>query len=158
VQYFEDTEIGARRELGCYAFTPERIKAFAAKYDPQPFHLEEEAGRHSLFGGLAASGWHTAAAWMKTAIAFSQREMAAAPPESTNAAIGGASPGFKNMKWLKPVLAGDTITYFTEVKSKRLSASRPEWGLVFVLNTGVNQRGELVFSFDGMTFMPRRTA
>src|SRR4029079_17130575 len=136
----------------------ERIKAFAAKYDPQRFHLDEEAGRSSLFGGLAASGWHTAAAWMKTAIEFSQREMAEAALERTNAAIGGASPGFKNMKWLEPVLSGDTVTYFTEVKSKRLSASRPEWGLVFVLNTGVNQRGELVFSFDGMTFMPRRPA
>ena len=62
------------------------------------------------------------------------------------------------MKWLEPVLAGDTVTYFTEVKSKRLSASRPEWGLVFVLNTGVNQRGDLVFSFDGMAFVPRRSA
>ena len=156
MQYFEDTVIGARRELGSYTFTAERIKAFAGKFDPQPFHLDEEAGRKSLFGGLAASGWHTAAAWMRTAIDYREREIAAAQARGADIAIGGPSPGFRNLKWPKPVLAGDTITYFTEVKAKRLSVSRPEWGLIFVLNTGVNQTGALVFSFDGSAFVPRR--
>jgi acyl dehydratase len=152
VQYFEDIVIGARQQLGAYQFTADNIKAFAARYDPQAFHLDEAAGRRSLFGGLAASGWHTASAWMKTAVEYGQR---AAGDDIT---VGGASPGFKNLKWPHPVLVGDTVTYFTEVVSKRESASRPDWGLVFVLNTGVNQRGELVLSFDGSAFVPRRVA
>ena len=151
MRFFEDIEIGARGELGSYAFTAERIRTFARQFDPQPFHLDEEAGRRSLFGGLAASGWHTAAAWMKTSIEYQRAGKG-------ELVVGGASPGFKNLKWPKPVLAGDTVTYFTEVLSKRLSASRPQWGLVFVLNTGVNQRGELVLTFDGSAFVARRPA
>ena len=155
MRYFDDVVIGTRRELGSYTFTAERIKAFAAKYDPQAFHLDEEAGRKSLFGGLAASGWHTASAWMRAAVDSGSRERAA---DGDDALAGGPSPGFKNLRWPKPVLAGDTITFFTEVKSKRASATRPEWGLIFVLNTGENQRGELVFSFDGSAFVARRPA
>ena len=136
MQYFDDVVIGTRRELGCYTFTAERIKAFAAKYDPQAFHLDEEAGRKSLFGGLAASGWHTASAWMRAAVDSGSRAKA-----DGDALAGGPSPGFKNLRWPKPVLAGDTITFFTEVKSKRASATRPQWGLIFVLNTGENQIG-----------------
>jgi acyl dehydratase len=152
VQRFEDIVIGARQQLGAYTFTADNIKAFARKYDPQAFHLDEEAGRRSLFGALAASGWHTTSAWMKTAVEYGQRDAGSA------ITVGGASPGFKNLKWPKPVLAGDTVTYFTEVVSKRESVTRPAWGLVFVLNTGLNQRGELVLSFDGSAFVPRRRA
>jgi acyl dehydratase len=157
MRYFEDIVIGTRRELGTYTFTVERIKAFAGKYDPQPFHLDEQAGRKSLFGGLAASGWHTAAAWMRTAIDSGSRRSGAAKA-GDDAMVGGPSPGFKNLRWPKPVLAGDTITFFTEVKAKRASMTRPQWGLIFVLNTGENQRGELVFSFDGSAFVARRSA
>ena len=155
MRYFEDVVIGTRRELGSYTFTAERIKAFAAKYDPQAFHLDEEAGRKSLFGGLAASGWHTASAWMRAAVDSGSRERSA-KADGDDALAGGPSPGFKNLRWPKPVLAGDTITFFTEVKSKRASVTRPQWGLIFVLNTGENQRGELVFSFDGSAFVARR--
>jgi len=156
MRYFEDVIIGARRELGSYTFTPERIKAFATRYDPQAFHLDEEAGRKSLFGGLAASGWHTAAAWMRTAVDRGAGGRSARQADGDEALAGGPSPGFKNLRWPKPVLAGDTITFFTEVKSKRASITRPQWGLIFVLNTGENQRGELVFSFDGSAFVARR--
>ena len=156
MRYFEDVIIGARRELGSYTFTPERIKAFATRYDPQAFHLDEEAGRKSLFGGLAASGWHTAAAWMRTAVDRGAGGRSARPVDGDEALAGGPSPGFKNLRWPRPVLAGDTITFFTEVKSKRASITRPQWGLIFVLNTGENQRGELVFSFDGSAFVARR--
>jgi acyl dehydratase len=152
MQYFDDVVIGTRRELGSYTFTAERIKAFAVKYDPQAFHLDEEAGRRSLFGGLAASGWHTASAWMRAAVDSGSRMKA----DGDDALAGGPSPGFKNLRWPKPVLAGDTVTFFTEVMSKRASATRPQWGLIFVLNTGENQRGELVFSFDGSAFVARR--
>lgn len=157
MRYFEDVVIGTRRELGAYTFTAERIKAFAAKYDPQAFHLDEEAGRKSLFGGLAASGWHTASAWMRAAVDSGSRARSARG-DADDALAGGPSPGFKNLRWPKPVLAGDTITFFTEVKSKRASVTRPQWGLIFVLNTGENQRGELVFSFDGSAFVARRPA
>jgi acyl dehydratase len=159
MHYFEDVVIGTRRELGAYTFTAERIKAFAAKYDPQAFHLDEEAGRKSLFGGLAASGWHTASAWMRAAVDSGSRahsRKADGEADGGDALAGGPSPGFKNLRWPKPVLAGDTITFFTEVKSKRASVTRPQWGLIFVLNTGENQRGELVFSFDGSAFVARR--
>src|SRR3954447_10177964 len=157
MRYFDDVVIGTRRELGSYTFTAERIKAFAAKYDPQAFHLDEQAGRKSLFGGLAASGWHTASAWMRAAVDSGSR--ARSPDaDGDDALAGGPSPGFKNLRWPKPVLAGDTITFFTEVKSKRASVTRPQWGLIFVLNTGENQRGELVFSFDGSAFVARRPA
>lgn len=156
MRYFEDIVIGTRRELGTYMFTAERIKAFAGKYDPQPFHLDEEAGRMSLFGDLAASGWHTAAACMRCGVDSRARESAAAKARGDDVPAGGPSPGFKNLRWPKPVLAGDTVTYFSEVTSKRPSVSRPQWGLVFFLNTGINQRGELVFSFDGSGFVARR--
>jgi acyl dehydratase len=158
MRYFEDIVIGTRSELGSYIFTAERIKAFAGKYDPQPFHLDEEAGRKSLFGGLAASGWHTAAACMRVGVDSRRRAAAAAQTRGDDVVAGGPSPGFKNLKWPKPVLAGDTVTFFSEVISKRASVTRREWGLVFVLNTGINQHGELVFSFEASAFVARRPA
>lgn len=156
MQYFEEMKIGDRRELGSFTFTPENIKAFAEKFDPQPFHLDEEAGRKSPFGGLAASGWHVAAAWMKLTVADFKREAEAQVARGEPAVLGGPSPGFENMKWIKPVLAGDTLTYDTQVSSLRPSGSRPQWGLAEFHNNGINQRGELVFSFTGKAFVPRR--
>jgi len=145
-----------RRELGSFTFTVDAIKDFARQFDPQPFHLDEDAGRASLFGGLAASGWHLTAVFMRLLIANVQAERAAAEARGEKIAPGGPSPGFKNMKWLKPVLAGDTLTFFTEVKSTRPSASRPQWGLMEGEVTAYNQRGELAFSFENAAFMPRR--
>jgi len=156
MSYFEDIVIGARHELGSYTFTAERIKAFASKYDPQPFHLDEEAGRKSLFGGLAASGWHTAAACMRVGVDSRRLAAERAKSRGDDVVAGGPSPGFKNLRWPKPVLAGDTVTFFSEVMSKRATVTRPRWGLVFVLNTGENQRGELVFSFEASAFVARR--
>ncbi len=154
--YFEDMKIGDRRELGSFTFTPENIKAFAAKFDPQPFHLDEEAGRNSVFGGLAASGWHVAAVWMKLTVANFKREAEARAARGEAPIAPGPSPGFDDLKWIKPVLAGDTLTYETEVSSLRLLDSRPQWGLAGFDNIGINQRGELAFSFKGKVFMPRR--
>ena len=156
MSYFEDIVIGARHELGSYTFTAERIKAFASKYDPQPFHLDEEAGRKSLFGGLAASGWHTAAACMRVGVDSRRRAAERAKARGDGVVAGGPSPGFRNLRWPKPVLAGDTVTIFSEVMSKRATVTRPQWGLVFVLNTGENQHGELVFSFEASAFVARR--
>jgi len=156
--YFEDIRIGDSRELGSFTFTAENIKAFAAQFDPQPFHLDEEAGRRSHFGGLSASGWHVAAAYMKLTVANIKREVDEAIARGETPMPAGPSPGFRELKWLKPVLAGDTLRFDSEIVAKRELASRPEWGVVNMYNTGTNQRGELAFSFMASVFMPRRPA
>jgi acyl dehydratase len=158
MNFFEDLEIGARREIGSFTFTTEAIKRFAAEFDPQRFHLDEEEGRKSLFGGLAASGWHVGSVCMKLLVANGQRQMQEAAARGEKIAVWGPSPGFRDLRWLKPVLAGDTITYATEVASKRTSEKRPEWGIVEARNTGTNQRGELAFSLLATAFVPRRNA
>jgi acyl dehydratase len=156
MRFFEDIEIGRRRELGSFTFTAELIKKFAAQFDPQPFHLDEEAGRKSLFGGLAASGWHVGSVCMKLLVADGQRQAAEAAARGETIATWGPSPGFRELRWIKPVLAGDTISYASQVESLRMSESRPEWGILQGRNTGTNQHGELVFSLLASAFVPRR--
>jgi acyl dehydratase len=155
VPHFDALEIGHTEELGHHVFSPDEIVRFARAFDPQPFHVDEAAGRASPFGGLVASGWHTAAAWMKALVAHRAAAMAHAAETGIAPPRYGSSPGFKNLRWLKPVRAGDTIRYATTLTDKRVSASRPGWGLTFSRNTGHNQRGELVFSFDGCGFVAR---
>ena len=156
MRFFEDLKVGQRRDIGSFTFTAEDIKRFAAQFDPQPFHLDEEAGRNSLFGGLAASGWHIGSVCMKLLIADNQRLAQLARERGEQVAVGGPSPGFRELRWLKPVLAGDTISFAGEIESLRTSSSRPQWGIVQSRNTGTNQRGELVFSFLASAFVPRR--
>lgn len=156
MNFLEDIKLGERQTLGSFLFTAERIKAFAQAYDPQDFHLDEEAGRKSLFGGLAASGWHTASVYMKLLVAYLARQAEAARARGEVVAESGPSPGFKNLKWPRPVLAGDTITYVYEATATRPLASRPGWGIVFGTTTAVNQRGEVVLSFENSVFLPRR--
>ena len=156
--FFEDIEVGQRRELGSFTFTAELIKKFASQFDPQHFHLDEEEGRKSLFGGLAASGWHVAAICMKLLVAEGQRQAKEAAARGEKVAVWGPSPGFRELRWIKPVLAGDTISFSSEVESLRSSAKRPEWGIMQARNTGTNQRGELVYSFLGTGFVQRRNA
>ena len=156
MRYFEDLEIGARREVGAFTFTAEDIKRFAAQFDPQRFHLDEEAGRKSLFGGLAASGWHVASVCMKLMVADGKRLAAEAATRGETIAVWGPSPGFRELRWIKPVLAGDTISFASVVETTRTSDKRPEWGIVQARNTGTNQRGELVYSFLATAFVPRR--
>lgn len=154
--FFEDLFVGMHREYGSYTFTTENIVAFAQKFDPQPFHLDEQAGRASIFGGLAASGWHVGAACMRLLVADNTRRIEEAIARGEAPAIGGPSPGFKDLRWLKPVLAGDTVTYGNVIETLRPSASRPEWGLIHARTTGTNQRGEAVYSFLATGFAPRR--
>jgi acyl dehydratase len=149
---FDDVVIGAATPLGRFTFTPDDIIAFAGAFDPQRFHLDVAAAEASLFGGLCASGWHTGAVWMRLMVAHRRRVQALMGDTMPKL---GSSPGFKNLKWLKPVFAGDTISYATTTTDKRASASRPGWGLVFHHNTGINQRGETVFMFDGCVFWER---
>jgi acyl dehydratase len=156
--FFEDIEIGRRRDVGSFTFTADGIKKFAAQFDPQAFHLDEEAGRKSLFGGLAASGWHVGSVCMKLLVADGQRRMKEALARGEKIAVWGPSPGFRELRWIRPVLAGDTISYASEVESLRSSEKRPEWGILQIRNTGTNQHGELVFSVLATAFVPRRNA
>ncbi|KLK93310.1 dehydratase [Microvirga vignae] len=154
--YFEDLVIGETEELGSYRFEPDDIVAFAKQFDPQRFHVDAEAAKNSLFGALCASGWHTASVWMKQMVGHRSRIRANALAHGARPARLGPSPGFTDLKWLKPVYAGDTITYRSTVTGKRVSNSRPGWGLVFHHNSGTNQHGEEVFSFEGMVFWERQ--
>jgi acyl dehydratase len=156
MRFYEDMEVGQRREVGAYTFTAEAIKTFAAKYDPQRFHLDEEAGRKSLFGGLAASGWHVGSACMKMLISDAQRQSREALARGEKVAIWGPSPGFRDLRWIRPVLAGDTVAFYVVLESKRLSDSRPGWGILQSRGGGVNQRGEEVYSITSTAFVPLR--
>jgi acyl dehydratase len=158
MKFFEDIEIGEGGEIGRFTFTAEDIKRFAAQFDPQPFHLDEDPAARSHFGGLVASGWHTASVFIKLLV--EHRKCGAAELAARGAPVpkGGVSPGFRNLKWLKPVFAGDMLTYSEKMIRKRELATRPEWGLVFTHNIAVNQRGEPVFEFEGSFFCNRRDA
>jgi acyl dehydratase len=154
--FFDDVEVGTTVELGAHRFDADGIKAFARQFDPQRFHVDERAARESLFGGLCASGWHTAAVWMRLMVAQRRAAGEAARALGSPPARLGPSPGFRDLKWLKPVYAGDVVSYRSTVVDKRASASRPGWGLVFNDNEGVNGRGEPVFRFRGCVFWERR--
>ena len=158
MRFFEDMQIGQWREVGSFTFTADGIKKFAGQFDPQRFHLDEAEGKKSLFGGLAASGWHVASVCMKLMVADAQRQAKEAAARGEKIAIWGPSPGFRELRWIKPVLAGDTITFASEVEQLRPSSTRPEWGILHARNTGTNQRGELVFSFLASAFVPLRSS
>ncbi|MGL5447573.1 MAG: dehydratase, partial [Rhabdaerophilum sp.] len=136
---------GLTLRLGVMDFTPEAIIGFAREFDPQAFHLSEEAGRASHFGGLSASGWQIASGWMRAITGFWASETKAGRfvPKL------GPSPGFRDLLWIKPVLAGDRLTYGSKLIEARKSASRPGWGIASHRNFAINQRGELVFAFTG---------
>jgi acyl dehydratase len=157
MRFFEDIAVGQRREVGSFTFTAEAIKSFARQFDPQRFHLDEEEGRKSLFGGLAASGWHIGSVCMKLIVADNQRQAREAHARGEEVAVWGPSPGFRDLRWIKPVLAGDIISFATEIAGLRTSETRPEWGIVQGRHTGTNQRGELVYSILATAFVPRRS-
>src|SRR5258708_22927950 len=119
MRFLEDIEIGARREFGSFTFTAASIKTFAAQFDPQRFHLDEEEGRKSLFGGLAASGWHVAAVCMKLLVTDGKRQAEEAAARGEEGAVWWPSPGFLELRWLMPVLACDTISLSKQVETKR---------------------------------------
>lgn len=154
--FFEEIAIGDTIPLGSHTFTADGIKDFARKFDPQPFHLSEDAAAQTHFGRLCASGWHTAAVFMKLLVATTQRQTQEALAEGRTPARQGPSPGFENLKWRKPVYAGDTLTYQRIVTGKTESRSRPDWGLIHSDMQAHNQDGELVFSFKGTVFVERR--
>jgi acyl dehydratase len=134
--------------LGSHTFEPDEIKTFAGKYDPQPFHLDEAAAERSVFGRLCASGWHTAAMWMRYNLK-KREELAKRPwngpgprPEF------GPGVGFTDLKWLKPVYAGDTITFTRTALRHRAMISRPGWRILAIRCGAHNQSGAPVLAFD----------
>jgi acyl dehydratase len=156
MRFYEDITIGDRTELGRHTFGAEAIKAFARKFDPQPFHVDEEAAKRSHFGRLVASGWHTAAVCMRQNVDAKNREDAALRAAGKPVAASGPSPGVRDVRWLKPVYPGDTVTFASEIVGKR-EVSRPGYGLVTTVTTGTNQHGEPVYSAQGAVFVERRS-
>lgn len=144
---FEDFAPGAEFAIGPYKVEAEEMVAFAREFDPQPFHLDEEAGRRSLLGGLAASGWYTLAVLMRMAFdAF------------VHDTHSMGSPGVEAVKWVRPVLAGDTLSGTVRVIETRASKSRPDMGIALLLFTVTNQRGEVVMTQRNPVLIARGTS
>jgi acyl dehydratase len=156
VRYFEDIRVGDADDIGQHTFTAEEIKSFAQRFDPQPFHVDEEAAARSHFGALCASGWHTAVVWMRLMVDHLRRMIEEQRARREPVAVLGPALGFRDLKWLKPVYAGDTIAYRSEVVEARVSSSRPGSGLLSIRSTGTNQNGDLVISFVSTTLIERR--
>lgn len=156
--YFEDVIAGQTHELGQYNFSRESIVAFAQEYDPQPFHLDEEDGRRSMYGAMTASGWQTTSVWLRLLVDQRNREADFMRFRGERPARYGPSPGFEKLQWLKPVFVGDTVRFTTRIIEKRDSKSRPQVGLLLFQNEGYNQHGVLVFSLISKMFVERREA
>lgn len=156
MKYFDDLRVGDVVMTGRHTFDADEIKSFARRFDPQLFHVDEEAAAQSHFGALCASGWHTAAAWMRLLI--DHRRAIEEDLRARGQPIAGSGPalGLRDLKWLKPVYVGDAIDYKSEITDLRVSGSRPNHGLMTILTTGVNQHGVMVISFSSTTFVERR--
>jgi acyl dehydratase len=153
---FEDRRIGELTDLGTHTFGKEEIIAFAREFDPQPFHLDEEAARHSLFGALCASGWHTAAHAVRGNIRSRLAGNEAARAKGVRLAAYGPSPGFRSLTWMKPVYVGDTLEYRARLAQKIDLKSRPDRGIVATDIQARNQKGEVVFGVTSQILAERR--
>lgn len=156
MKFFDDMQMGDIREFGKHTFLADDIKRFARSFDPQPFHLDEEAAKRSHFRALCASGWHTTAACMRLIVDYHKRIAAEMMARGEKVAKVGPSPGFKNLRWLRPIYAGDTVTFASEIIEMRPSASRPQWGVVRMRTYGINQKGERVYEIENAAFIERR--
>lgn len=141
---FESFEVGQVQEFGAYEVTEAEIIEFASKYDAQFFHLDAEAAKESLFGGLCASGWHTCAMTMA---------MMVENMDKTGRSLG--SPGVDKLRWIKPVFPGDVLSVRMEVLELKPSKSRPEIGFVISRTTTSNHKGEPVMEFTSNGIFPR---
>ena len=143
--YFEDVEVGLTERFGRYEVMAKEIIEYARQFDPQPFHVDEEAARQSMFGGLIASGWHTAAMLMRMICDHALG----------NAATVGAV-GFDDLKWLTPVRPGDVLSVETCIKEKIDRPSRHGVGTVKIEGRVINQRGEAVMTLTSLVLYRRR--
>jgi acyl dehydratase len=146
-RYFEDFSVGQVAELGPRLVTREEIVTFAGQFDPQPMHMDEEAAKQSMLGGLAASGWHTSAIMMRMIVDDFLGDVASM-----------GAPGIDEVKWLKPVRPGDRLTVRGTVQGVRASQSKPDRGFVSLLWEVTNDRGELVMTLACPQMIERRTA
>jgi acyl dehydratase len=146
--YFEDLVVGAETEFGSYHVTREEVLEFAGKYDPQPFHLSDEAAAKTHFGRLAASGWHTTAMTMAV--------IARRVVDQEQAGLG--SPGIDELRWKKPVFPGDTLHVRGKILEKTPSRSRSDMGSFRTQTTVTNQDGEVVMTFISIVLIRRRPA
>jgi acyl dehydratase len=156
MRFYEDIRVGDREELGSHLFTADEIKIFAGQFDPQPFHVDEDEGLRSHFGGLIASGWHTVSVWMRKVADHSRHEAEAMQSRGERIPQTGPSPGFRDLRWYKPVYVGDTVTYAFEVIEMRISQSKPSRGIITLLGSGQNQHGVRVMSLQSVTLVERR--
>lgn len=140
--------LGETVTLGSHTFGAEEIKAFAAKYDPQPFHMDEAKAESTVFGKLCASGWHTAAMWMKYNLMVRDGGPEAPWTGPGEEPVYGPSPGFQNLKWLKPVYAGETITFTRRALAHRALASRPGWHLLTLACEAFDSSRDKVLEFE----------
>ena len=144
--YWEDVAVGQVRDLGTITPTREDIIAFAQQFDPQPFHLDDEAAKASVFGALSASGWHTCAMAMRLMVTNFLCE---------TSSLG--SPGLENIKWLKPVYPGDTLRLQSTMLETKPMSKRPDVGMTRNLWEMFNQHGDKVLHMDGWGMFRRRT-
>ncbi|MDE3176317.1 MAG: MaoC family dehydratase [Pseudomonadota bacterium] len=153
--FFEDIVIGEERQLGAHAFTKEAIIDYARQFDPQRFHLDEEAAKASLFGGLCASGWHTAAAAMRVIVDARTKGLAELAARGEALPPLGVSPGVEKLRWPNPTRPGDVVTFYSRVIDKR-ETKRPQWGLIQMLTWGLNQDGREAITMENRAFVGRR--
>lgn len=144
-KYWEDFKVGDIAPMGEKRVDKDEVIAFAKAYDPQPFHVDEDAGKASMYGGLIASGWHTVGMVMRMMVDSYLND---------SASLG--SPGVDNVRWLKPVRPGDTIRATRHVLETRASASRPDMGLVKTRWEVFNQNDEMVMTMEGYGMFQRR--
>ena len=145
MKYFEDVQVGDVMRFGRYEVTREEIVEYARQFDPQPFHLDEEAAKASMFGGLIASGWHTGAMFIRMVVEHMT------PVHATSGVMG-----FDDLKWIRPVRPGDVLSVESEIREKIESRSRPDRGTVKIESRIVTQRGEVVMSLVSLVIYLRR--
>lgn len=145
--YFEDFELGKSIDVGSRTVSEEEIIDFAKQFDPQPFHIDHDAAAKSMYGGIIASGWHTCSMIMRLMVDGFLRDAASM-----------GSPGVDEIRWIKPVRGGDTLTVTTTPVEIRPSGSKPDRGVVVTLWQAKNQHGELVATVRGMGMFGRRPA
>jgi acyl dehydratase len=144
--YFDDLQVGQRFISRSHALDEAQIRAFAAQFDPQPFHLDAEAAKDTLFAGLAASGWHTAAITMRLLV------------EGGAPIAGGVIGGSCEISWPQPTRPGDVLQVESEILEVRPSRSRPERGMVIMRSETRNQRGDVLQVLTAKIVVPRRPA
>jgi len=147
MRYWEDFSAGDVTELGPITVTADEIVEFASRYDPQPFHLDEAAGKATPFGGLIASGWHTMALFMSMFV-----------PAVLNESASLGSPGVDELRWRAPVRPGDTLRGRSTVTGVKPSSTNPSRGTVFTANELVNQDDVVVLTFTARGLFARRPA